>query len=215
VQYGNNPETYQIPLFKQTIVADSAIVPYAYLIPQEWSLHIEKLKLHGIVVHYLAEEMVLPVNSCRFSDVNWRRTPFEGRHRLDFEIEIIGEERRYQTGSAVILMNQRANRVAVHLLEPEGPDSFVRWGYWNSIFERKEYAEDYVLEKMAREMIAENPQLKIEFEQAFARDSTFGVDHWSRLYFFYKRTPYRESQVNVYPVGKLMEPRALPLRPCH
>jgi hypothetical protein len=212
VQYGNKTETYQVPVFQRAIVTDSVIVPYAYLIPQEWEMHIEMPQRHGITVHYLTEDMILPVKSYRFSDVNWRQQPFEGRLRLSFEIESITEERYYSAGTAVILMNQRTNRVAVHLLEPSGPDSFVRWGYWNTLFERKEYAEDYVLEEMAREMIAENLPLKLEFEQAFAQDSTFGKDHWSRLYYFYSRTPYWESRVNVYPVGKLMEPQALPLK---
>lgn len=212
IQYGETPVTYQIPFFKNVSTSDSARVPYAYVIPQEWMLQIERLKLHGIEIHYLAEEMILPVSSYRFKKVSWLQQPFEGRHLLSFKTESIKEERRYPPGTGVILMNQRTNRVAIHLLEPRAPDSFVKWGFWDTIFERKEYAEDYVLEKMAREMIAENPQLKREFEETFTVDSTYGKDHWSRLYFFYSRTPYWEDDVNVYPVGKLMEPRQLPLK---
>lgn len=212
VQYGEKPVTYQIPFFKKATTSDSVRVPYAYVIPQEWMLQIERFQLHGIEVHYLTEEMVLPVRSYRFKNVSWRQHPYEGRHLVSFETESIEEQRLYPPGTAVVLMNQRSNRVAIHLLEPGGPDSFVKWGFWNAIFERKEYAEDYVMERIAREMIAENPQLKGEFEKTFAIDSTFGKDYWSRLYFFYARTPYWETDVNIYPVGKLMEPRQLPLK---
>jgi hypothetical protein len=212
IHYGEMPVTYHIPFFKNVVTSDSTRVPYAYLVPQEWMLQIERLKLHGIQVDHLAEEIKLTVSSYRFKNVSWLQQPFEGRHLANFETESIEEERHYPPGTAVILMNQRTNRVAIHILEPRAPDSFVKWGFWNTIFERKEYAEDYVLEKMAREMMAENPQLEREYEETFANDSTFGKDHWSRLYFFYAHTPYWEKDVNVYPVGKLMEPRQLPLK---
>ena len=45
--------------------------------------------------------------------------------------------------------------MAAHLLEPQGPDSFVAWGFFDAIFEQKEYGEDYVVEKLARDMLDE------------------------------------------------------------
>ena len=36
-------------------------------------------------------------------------------------------------------MNQRASRVAAHILEPKGPDSYVHWGFFDTIMEQKEY----------------------------------------------------------------------------
>ena len=68
-------------------------------------------------------------------------------------------------GSLIIDMNQRAAQVIMHLLEPMAPDALVRWGFFNSIFEQKEYAESYVIEKIAREMIDQNPELLIELEE--------------------------------------------------
>ena len=36
--------------------------------------------------------------------------------------------------------------------------------FYKTIFEQKEYGEAYVLEKLAREMMAKDPKLKAEFE---------------------------------------------------
>jgi hypothetical protein len=47
----------------------------------------------------------------------------------------------------------------MNLLEPAAPDSLARWGFFNAIFEEKEYAEHYVLESLAREMLANDPAL--------------------------------------------------------
>ena len=63
----------------------------------------------------------------------------------------------------------------MNLLEPEAPDSLARWGFFNAIFEEKEYGEHYVLEALAREMMANDPALKQEFEELIATDAEFAA----------------------------------------
>ncbi|RMF57107.1 MAG: peptidase M14, partial [Calditrichaeota bacterium] len=211
VHFSDEKKTYRVPFFRQTVVVDSARIPYAYIIPPEWQEQIELLKLHGVVINRLRKSVELLVESYRFNQVHWARRPFEGRFRVSFEMDKMKEIRTFPKGSAVVIMNQRANRVIAHLLEPGAPDSMVRWGMWNTIFERKEYAEDYKLEGIARKMLAENPELWDEYQQTVQSDSSRYNNHWARLYFFYARTPYWEQEVNLYPVGKLMTEQELPL----
>jgi len=99
---------------------------------------------------------------------------------------------------------QPLGKVAMNLLEPEAPDSFARWGFFNAIFEEKEYGEHYVLETLAREMMSADPQLKNEFEQRLATDQAFAASPADRLRFFYKRSPYWDPQMNLYPVGRII-----------
>jgi len=94
-------------------------------------------------------------------------------------------------------------KLAMNLLEPEAPDSLVAWGFFNAIFEQKEYGESYVLETLAREMIAADPLLRQEFRQKVASDSSFAGNAYDRLQFFYRRSPYWDPHMNVYPVGRL------------
>ena len=103
--------------------------------------------------------------------------------------------------------------MAVHLFEPEAPDSLVRWGFFNAIFEQKEYAEQYVLEDLARRMLAEDPALRGEFEARLAVDSDFASNPWARLYFFYRRSPYWDKKMNVYPIGRTTTPIEAKTRP--
>ncbi len=211
VQYSDKPKAMQLPFFEYSIVSDSAKIPYAYLIPPQWQFHINKIAEHGVTVNFLRSDTTLAVESYRFQNVQWPQKPFEGRFLPSFQQDTVQEKRFYPAGTAVILMNQRTNRVIAHLLEPNAPDSFLRWGYWNNIFERKEYTEDYTMEKMARQMIAENPGLKAEFEQALANNPGMAENRWARLYFFYARTQYWETDINLYPVGKLITKTDLPL----
>lgn len=106
-------------------------------------------------------------------------------------------------GSVIIDMNQPAARVIAHLLEPGSPDSFVAWGFFDAIMEQKEYSESYVMEIEARRMLAENPQLKTEFEKKMADDAAFAKDPEEILNWFYSRTPWWDSHFCVYPVGRL------------
>jgi hypothetical protein len=98
----------------------------------------------------------------------------------------------------------------MQLLEPEGPDSFVAWGFFDAIFEDKEYAEDYVMETLAREMLAKDPQLKEEFEAKVASDSAFRANPAARLEFFYRRTPWWDDRKDRYPVLRVVTPLARP-----
>ncbi|HNJ40716.1 MAG TPA: hypothetical protein PKZ53_09520, partial [Acidobacteriota bacterium] len=94
--------------------------------------------------------------------------------------------------------------VAFNILEPEGPDSALRWGRFDSIFEQKEYFSDYVMEPIARKMLELNPKLREEFEQRLKNDAQFAADPQARLYFFYQRSPYFEADKDVYPVVRVM-----------
>ncbi len=208
VKYGRDPVRLSVPAFSRTVATDSAMIPYAYIIPPEWQFHIEKLQSHGVTVQRFTAPQTVPVESYRLTNPQWRRQPFEGHFLLKVEREIIREERLFPVGSAVVVMNQRTNRLAAALLEPHAPDSFVRWGFWNTLFERKEYAEDSVMEDKARLMLKDNPALQAEFEQALAADSALAGNRRARLYFFYARTPYYEK-LGVYPVGKVMSREVL------
>src|ERR1041384_1386966 len=108
-------------------------------------------------------------------------------------------------------MSQTLGRVILNLLEPHAPDSLARWGFFNAIFEEKEYAEHYVLEALAREMMSNDPALEHEFRQLVASDPEFAASPSARLRFFYRRSPYWDPQMNLYPVGRIISDFDLPL----
>jgi len=206
-----NARQYHIPYFEHNVPTDSAMIPYAYLIPVEWGDVISRLGLHGISVDYLSEPATLPISSYRFSKVKFSPESFEGRQMVTADRTEFTEQHTYPAGTAVIRMNQRTARIAADLLEPGSSDSFFQWGFFNNILEEKEYAEDYVMEKLAREMIASDSTLKIEFDKKLKEDPEFAKSPEQRLHFFYERSPYFDSHYCVYPIGRLMSRRELPL----
>jgi hypothetical protein len=106
----------------------------------------------------------------------------------------------------IVPLAQQAAKVAINLLEPEAPDSLVHWGFFNATFEQKEYGEDYVVEKLAREMLEKDPKLREEYEQRLHSDAAFAANPRARLQFFYRRSPYWDQQMGLYPVGRIVTP---------
>ena len=211
VVYGREPLDLTIPMYDTFRVTAAVAPPLHYIVPVQWTDVIEVLHAHGVHFRSLAETTSLEVESYRFTDVTWPSEPFEGRHMPRFEVERLTETMTFPAGSIVVPVAQPLGKVVLNLLEPEAPDSFARWGFFNAIFEEKEYAEHYVLETLAREMMATDPDLKREFERLVETDPDFAASPSARLRFFYKRSPYWDPQMNLYPVGRIARDLDLPL----
>ena len=204
VQFSDQPKDYKLVLFDQLIPDKKAQLPNAYIIPVQWQQVIEKLRLHGIQYTILNEPKEIAIKTYKFSNVAFARAPFEGRQRVQkFDLEEVSMLQKFPAGSVIVPVNQRSAKIIAHLLEPDGPDSFLRWGFFNTIFEGKEYVETYVMEKMAREMIKENPRLLDEYKQALKDHPEVYNNQWAKVNWFYQRTAYHDKKKNIYPVGKI------------
>jgi hypothetical protein len=207
VIFGAKPVEMTIPFYDESKVASAVAPPLYYVVPPQWKSVIEVMAAHGLRMRRLTAPATIEVESYRFGDVKFAAAPFEGRIvPNELTKEVVRERRTFPAGSIVVPVAQPAGNVAVHLLEPDGPDSFVAWGFFNAIFEQKEYGEDYVLEKLAREMLAKDERLRREFEQKVAGDPKFAASPTARLNFFYERSPYWDKQKNLYPVGRITAP---------
>lgn len=204
-KYKKTPQTLKIPYFNTTHPVTLVNLPEAYIIPPEWTEVITKLNLHGIITHTLTKETRIKVSSYRFRDVNFKSFPFEGRQTAAFVCDTLSEERNFPQGSILIDMNQRQAKIIAHMLEPMASSSLVYWGYFNAVFEQKEYSESYVMEEMARQMIAKDPSLLTELNKKKEEDPKFAKSPQSILNWFYSRTPYWDERRNVYPVGKIVD----------
>ncbi len=206
------PKTYTIPWFNSFTVEDSVFVPNYYLLPPQWEKTIERLVINGVHIELLAEDTDLPVEMYRLTEPEWAEESYEGRHRVTFEQATIETTVIVPAGTIVVPLKQRGAKVAIHALEPQAPDAFVRWGLFNTIFERKTYIDTWKIEEMAKEMLAENPALQVEFKERLATDSTFRESPRARWMFFYTRSPYYERDHNLYPVMRVVAEQDLPTK---
>lgn len=162
-KYTNKSMEIEIPIFNKANSEKKISVPIAYLIPQHFSEIIDVIKAHQIKFNILKSAKSVKVEKYRFEDVQFAPRPYEGRQLPSFKCNPFTEKVEVEAGTLIVYTNQRQLRVIVNLLEPEAPDSFVNWGFFNAFFERKEYAEAYVMEPYAKQMLKDNPQLRSDF----------------------------------------------------
>jgi hypothetical protein len=97
--------------------------------------------------------------------------------------------------------------VIVEVLEPLGIDSFFRWGFFDSVLDRKETFSDYLFEDEAERLLAAEPALRRDFE-------AWKAEHPDRLgdpqavlgFIFLAARRYAEPAWRRYPVLRLLEP---------
>jgi hypothetical protein len=224
ISYTHEPVNLTLPLIAEMKVSAATTPPAAYIIPPQWTHVIEVLAAHDVRMQRTTAAWTGNVERYRCSGMEWQGHPFEGRHPI-FAGEGAGaepgrfgqcalatEEMTFAAGSVVVPLTQRLSKVAIHWLEPEAPDSAVRWGLFDSVFEQREYGEPYVLEKLARENLTKDPALKAEFERRIQADARFAASPWARLEFFYDRSPWGlANRVGEYPVGRLLSLDGLPI----
>lgn len=203
-KYTNNPMEIEIPIFNKANSLKKITIPAAYLIPPQFSQVIEIINTHQIKFNLVKAKRILKVQRYKFEKVQFASRPYEGRQLPSFTCSAFNETAEIEAGSLIVYTNQRALRVIVNLLEPEAPDSFVNWGFFNAFFERKEYAEAYVMEPYAKQMIKDDSLLRTEFYKKLNEDESFKNNSGKRLDFFYKRSPFYDKEENVYPILRLM-----------
>lgn len=204
VRYTNRETEFDVPLYNRFLVKEQVGVPYAYLIPGEFSDIIDRIRLHGIAVGSTKSAIALHVERYKLADVQCASRPYEGRQRVECAVETFREEVTVPPGTAIVLTQQRTLRVIVNLLEPQGPDSYLRWGFFNAFLERKEYAEPFIMEPIARQMMERDHRLQQEFLDLLAKDAEFNDDPEARLDFFYQRSVYFDKGENVYPIMRVV-----------
>jgi Zinc carboxypeptidase len=225
IRYNHTPWNVTLPIDTGDKVVISITPPAGYIVPPQWNHVIEVLEVHDVTVERTKDAWTGQVERYRCTGMQWPGRPFEGRFpilrggNVEGNIGDFGkctpstETLTFPKGSAVVQLNQRLSKVVLHWLEPEAPDSALRWGFFDPIFEQKEHGDAYVLEKLAGEELAKNASLRAEFEHRVQTDSNFAGNPGARLEFFFDRSPWwLANRIGEYPVGRLLSLDGLPLR---
>jgi len=224
IRYGTQPWNATLPMETASTVVVSVTPPAAYIIPPQWTRIVEVLEAHGVGFRRTSASWTGRVERYRCTGMLRPNRPFEGRYPIlrssgveqEFgrfgECTLVTESATFPAGSVVVPLDQRLSKVVIHWLEPEAPDSALRWGFFDPVFEQKETGEAYVLEKLAKEELARDPALRTEFERRVQSDPAFAGNPAARLEFFYERSPWgRANRVGEYPVGRLASLLGVPL----
>jgi murein tripeptide amidase MpaA len=203
------PQMWKVPFRNRVAPALVIKAPLGgYIVPAGYAEAVgTKLALHGIEFKPVAARIDgARVETFRAQSVDFSATPFEGCMRARLEGTWTGETQPIERGSLFVPIAQPCSRLLMALLEPRAPDSLAAWGFFNACFEQKEHIEPYVAEQIAREMLAEKPELEREFRRRLDENRDFAASGASRLEFFLRRHSSWDTRFNLYPVLRVEEP---------
>jgi hypothetical protein len=157
VRYDDSkPEVWTVPFLDELEPALTVKAPAAgWVIPLPHAGWVaEKLALHGVQFSVLGEKRGVEVQAYRLVAPKFRPTPYEGRLTVTArDGSWLPKTLDLPKGSLFVPAAQARVFLAMHLLDPTSPDSFLAWGFFNAHLEQKEYLEDYLTEAWARELL--------------------------------------------------------------
>jgi hypothetical protein len=201
----NSPWERDIAYYNSFPADVTITAPRAYVIPQAWREAIERLEWNGVRMERVDSERMVEASYYHIASVSSRPTAYEG-HMFHDDVQL--EKRRGQVrlnaGDYIVSLDQDNARYAVEMLEPQAHDSFFRWGFFNSVLEKKEAYSDYVFEDEAEDMLRAEPALAAKFEQWKAANPALLTDQSAVLDFIFANCErYREPEWRRYPVFML------------
>jgi hypothetical protein len=199
------PFTKTIPFYNQYVPKTTVAAPAAYVIPAAWAEVVDRLRLNRIALTPLEKDTTLTVEAYYIEDFQTLKNPFEG-HYLHYNTGVRRETQTitFHRGDLLAYTNQPGNRYLVETLEPQAPDSFFNWNFFDAILQQKEGYSDYVFEDLAADLLARDPQLKSKLEARKRSDPAFAADAVAQLDFVYLNSPFYERTHRRYPVFRLL-----------
>lgn len=201
----NQPFTKNIPYLKNYKPTLSIEKPYAYIIPQAWREVIERLQWNGVEMTPLQNNQAIKGEVYYIKDFDTRNA-YEGHHLHSN----VGVEKRVETlqffkGDYVVKVNQPTNRYIVETLEPQAPDSWFAWNFFDGILMQKEHFSSYIFEDEAAEILRNQPEIKAALEKRKKEDEEFAANAYAQLEFVYQQSKHYEPTHKRYPVMRAFE----------
>ena len=113
------------------------------------------------------------------------------------------EKVRLLKGDYLIPIDPDAKRYLVETLEPNAPDAFFAWGFFDAVLQQKEYFSDYVFEDEALEIMDNHPDIKMRYGHRMKNDPAFAKDGRAQLDLIYRHSHHYEAEHMRYPVFRI------------
>ena len=206
--YSNVPWDTTVMMYREAIPQLSVRLPEGgYVVPQEFTDVLDRIALHGIRTRRLARAWSDTVEMTRVTGHTVAAEPYEGRANV--KVTAVSMERQlrsFRAGDVWVPLDQRGSALAATLLEAQSPDGFMAWGFFLTVFQKKEYGADYIVEPMARAMMDHDPKLAADFRAKLQTDTAFAKDSNARSDWFFRRSPWRDLEQDLHPIARALHP---------
>ena len=200
----SKPWQGKVKYFNRYVPVDSVLVPMAYIVSAAYPEIVDMLKRNDVYVKRNSVDTVLNLRVSYILDYKTVNRPYES-HYLHYDIHVRDTiiPMKISAGDYIIPLRKETYALLVNVLEPQAPDSYFAWNYFDGILQQKEGFSDYVFEDYAADWLNKNPNKKNEFESMKKQDEAFAKNAWAQLQWIYQQTELYEPTHNRYPVYRL------------
>ncbi len=200
----DRPFEKDVTYYNYFIPSKEITIPSHYIVPKGYWNVIDQLERNGIDGRRFRKDTTLLVQVYRIKNYETYSRPYEGHYpHYNTEVEMFEEEVTFKAGDVLIPTDQRGGRFLMETLEPEAPDSFFNWNYFDTRLQQKEGFSPYVWEDIALQFLEDNPAVKTEFEAKMASEPDFARNWYSQLDWIHKQSPYYEEAHLRYPIVRV------------
>ena len=176
--------------------------PKAYILKRGFVDVEDRLRWNGVQMQELTQDSTIQVISSRILSYETNKEPYE-KHYLHYNTTTVADtiSWTFRKGDYLIPMGTDKDRFILEMLEPEGPDSYFNWNFFDAVLQQKEWYSDYVFEDRAAELLEKDAGLKADFE--LMKQSKDSITPQEQLSWIYKNSPHYEKEYNRLPVFKV------------
>lgn len=200
----NQPYTKEVSYKNYFIPTKTITIPKAYVLPQGWWNIKKLLDLNQIKYTVLNQDSTILVEVLKIDDFKTQKKPYEGHYlHYDTKVKKISSEINFHKGDLIIPTHQEGIRYLLESLEPEAPDSFFNWNFFDTILQQKEGFSPYVWEDKAYELLQNDLRLKEKFKEK-RKDTAFANNWYAQLDWIHKQSNNYEKAHLTYPVYRIL-----------
>ena len=202
----NKPFQKEVPYYNFYKPTKEVMIPKAYVIPKSWWTVIELLQLNNIELKTFSKDTLITVEKYHIDTYKTSATAYEGHYNhSNTTVKVSESQILFRKGDFYIPTQQLGVKYLLETLEPEAPDSFFNWNFFDAILQQKEGYSAYVFEDLAADLLQKDAKLKATFEAKKAAEPDFNANGKAQLDWIYKNSAYYEPSHNVYPVYRIMD----------
>ncbi len=198
------PFTKKVDYYDSFTASQEVKIPQGYIVPQAWWPILDLLELNNVEMVPFEKDTSMVVEVYRIKNYETRTAPYEGHYpHFNVEVESSRKKVNIKQGDLFIPIEQKAAKYLLATLEPQAPDSFFNWNFFDSILQQKEGFSPYVFEEVAREFLDDYPEIETEFLAKKSNDPEFAANWYAQLDWIHKRSEHYEVSHLRYPVFRV------------
>ena len=202
----NAPFTKDVAYQNYFVPTDTVSIPAAYIYKKGWQKITDRLLSNNIEFIELEKDTSLVVESYKIGTYQTRENPYEG-HYLHYNTKVNNSKKTVQftKGDLIVPTNQYGIRYLLETLEPEAPDSFFNWNFFDTVLQQKEGFSPYVFEDEALKLLQNNRKLQETFNLKKEEDQEFSQNWYAQLDWLFKNSEHYEPAHKQYPIYRILK----------